>query len=73
MMHLPSRGREKFKQFIVERLAEAVEEEILPSTEEGIEVGIVVLTILHNEIKRCRNFDQGARKPTARTGRMAVP
>lgn len=52
-----SRGKE-FKQYMRDRLAEAVEEEIPPNTEEGIEVGIVVLRMLYNEIKRCRNFDE---------------
>ena len=72
MMHLPSRGRE-FKKFIVERLAEAVEEEIPPNTEEGIEVGIVVLTLLYNEIKRCRNFDFPQENATARAGGVDIP
>jgi hypothetical protein len=57
MMHQPDRGRGKFKPFIVERLAEATEEEIPPNTEEGIEVGVVVLTLLKNAIRNCRNFD----------------
>lgn len=56
MMHLPARGKE-FKQFIVGRLADAEEVEIPPNTEEGIEVGVVVLTLLKNAIRNCRNFD----------------
>ncbi len=60
-----SRGKE-FKQYMRDRLAEAVEEEIPPNTEEGIEVGIVVLRLLYNEIRRCRNFDDTQEYPQPR-------
>jgi hypothetical protein len=46
-----------FHQFIQDRLAEAEEEEIPPNMEEGVEVGVVVLTILKSKIRNCRNFD----------------
>jgi hypothetical protein len=53
----PKRGKD-FLQFMRERLIEAEEEEIPPNTEEGAEVGVVVLTILKDGIRNCRDFDQ---------------
>jgi hypothetical protein len=50
------RGRE-FHQYMQEHLSEAEEEEIPPDTEEGVEVGVVFLTILKNKIRNVRNFD----------------
>jgi hypothetical protein len=52
----PSRGRD-FKEYMRQRLAEAEEEEIPPNMEEGIEVGVVILTILKNAIRNIRDFD----------------
>jgi hypothetical protein len=40
-----------------ERLADAEEEEIPPNLEEGVEVGVVVLTILKNRLRNVRDFD----------------
>jgi hypothetical protein len=52
-----SRGTKGFKPFMRERLADAEEQEILPNMEEGVEVGVVILTILKSASKHCRNFD----------------
>lgn len=52
------RGMKDFLQYIRERLAEAEEEEIPPDTEEGVEIGVVVLTILKNQVRKARDFDQ---------------
>jgi hypothetical protein len=49
--------RAEFHRYIQERLSEAEEEEIPPNTEEGVEVGVVVLTILKSKARIARNFD----------------
>jgi hypothetical protein len=54
---MPNKRTTTFHQFIQDCLAEAEEEEIPPNLEEGVEVGVVVLTILKNKIRNCRNFD----------------
>jgi hypothetical protein len=52
------RSKKEFKQYMNERLLEAEKEEIPPNTEEGVEVGVVVLAILLNAIQNCRDFDK---------------
>jgi hypothetical protein len=56
MMPISRKGA--FRQFISERLLDAQEEEIPPNTEEGVEVGVVVLTLLKNGLRNCRDFDK---------------
>jgi hypothetical protein len=51
------RGSKAHKQFIRDRLAEAEEVEIPPNMEEGVEAGRVVLHILKNSVRNCRDFD----------------
>jgi hypothetical protein len=52
----PKRGRD-FLNFMNNRLLDAEEEAIPPNTEEGVEVARVVLTILKNKCRNCRDFD----------------
>jgi hypothetical protein len=52
------RGREKFFDHIRDCLAEAEEEEIPPNTEEGADIGEVVLTILKSKVGSSRDFDK---------------
>src|SRR5262249_55579800 len=47
-----------FAEFIRDRLVDAEEVAIPPNLEEGVEVGVVVLTILKHAIQICRNFDK---------------
>jgi hypothetical protein len=55
---MPNVRGKKFIDYIRERLAEAEEEDIPPNMEEGIEAGVVILTLLKNAIRNCRDFDQ---------------
>ena len=54
---MPAKRGKDFWEFIRDRLAEAEEEEIPPNTEEGIEVGVVILSILKIWSRNIRNFD----------------
>jgi hypothetical protein len=65
---MPSDRGRGFKQFMRERLAEAEDEEIPPNMEEGVEVGVVVLTVLKNKIRNARNFDYSQEEDELRPG-----
>jgi hypothetical protein len=54
---MPDKRRSEFHKYMQERLSEAEEEAIPPNTEEGAEVGVVILTILKSKLTTARNFD----------------
>ena len=57
-MFPPQRDRKEFRQYMQERLFEAKEAEILPDTEDGAEVGSMILTILKSKCRIARNFSR---------------
>lgn len=62
------KSRAEFHQFIQERLGDAEEEDIPPNTEEGVEIGVVILTILKSKITNARNFDLPQEEDMLRPG-----
>jgi hypothetical protein len=54
---MPFKRKSEFSEFMREHLLEAEEEEIPPNMEEGVEVGVVVLTLIKNACRNARNFD----------------
>jgi hypothetical protein len=62
------KSRAEFHRYIQERLGEAEEEDIPPDTEEGVEVGVVILTILKNKIVNARDFDVAQEEDKLRPG-----
>jgi hypothetical protein len=55
---MPDKRGQNFHQFMQRCLSEAEEEPIPPSTEEGIEVGVIILTVLKNNVGNSRDFDK---------------
>ena len=66
--YMPVDRGKNFKTFIRERLAEAEEQEIPPSLEDGVEIEVVVLNILKNALRSARNFDDPQESDELRPG-----